>query len=66
MEGMQYIQHRVIDGTYQAVMYWKVMNGVVYIKEGEAWKETAVPVKFVKDFAPVRSTPTKDNKEPEA
>lgn len=50
MEGMQYIQHRVVDGVYQAVLYWKIQNGMVFIKEGESWKETSVPVKFVKDF----------------
>lgn len=56
MEGMQYLQHRVVDGVYQAVLYWKIQNGTVYVKEGQSWKETAIPVKFVKDF----ESPTTD------
>ena len=53
MEGKQYIQHRVIDGVYQAVMHWKVENGNVYVKEDDGkWAEVNVGVKFVPDFAP--------------
>jgi hypothetical protein len=50
MEGMQYLEHRVVDGVYRAVMYWKIETGKVYIKEPDGWRETAVPVQFVKDF----------------
>jgi len=50
MEGMQYIQHRVIDGSYQALLHWRVVNGVVEIKEPYGWKPTKIPLKFVKDF----------------
>lgn len=50
MEGMQYIQHRVINGAYQAVMNWRVINGVVEIKEPNGWLPTKVEVKFIKDF----------------
>lgn len=50
MEGMQYIQHRVIDGTYQAVINWRVKCGIVEIKQPDGWLKTTIPVKFVKDF----------------
>lgn len=50
MEAVQYIQHRVVDGTYRATLYWKVENSKVYIKEGDEWLETKVPVVFIKDY----------------
>lgn len=50
MEGAQYLQHRVIDGTYQAILHWKVSDGIVYIQEPEGWKPTKVPVQFIKDI----------------
>jgi len=50
MEGVQYLDHRVIDGVYRAVLHWKVLGGAVFIKEGQSWKETSIPVEFIKDF----------------
>jgi len=53
MEGMQYIQHRVVDGTYRAVLHWRGVNGVVLVKQADgSWLETTIPVNFVKDYEP--------------
>lgn len=35
---------------YQAVLYWKIENGVVYVKEPAGYIPTNIPVRFVKDF----------------
>lgn len=50
MEGMQYIDYRVTDGSYRAILHWKVENGIVYVKEPNRWLPTDIPVTFVKDF----------------
>ena len=50
MEGIQYIQHRAIDGAYQAILHWRVVEGVVEVKQPDGWLKTTIPVKFVKDF----------------
>lgn len=52
MEGAQYLHHRIIDGTYQAILYWKVSDGIMYILEPDGWKPTKVPVKFIEDIDP--------------
>lgn len=50
MEGVQYLQHRVVDGTYQAVMRWRINEGVVsYMDKKGHWIETDIPVRFLED-----------------
>lgn len=49
MEGMQYLEHHVAKGTHRAVLYWKIQDGKVYVKESKSWKLVEVPVQFFPD-----------------
>jgi len=50
MEGIQYIKHRVTNGTYQAFLRWRLVDGAVWIKQPNEWILTDIPVEFIKDF----------------
>jgi len=54
----EYIQHRVVNGTYQARLYWRVQDGIVYVKEPDGWLPTKIPVEFLKEALPKEAKQT--------
>lgn len=49
VEGTQYIQHRVVDGTYFATLHWRINESVVEINQNGAWIPTDIKVNFIRD-----------------
>lgn len=50
MEGMQVVQHAVADGVYEALVRWRLVDGVIEIKQADGWVATTIPVDFQKYF----------------